>query len=228
MKILIVDDHVLFREGLASLLKKQPDIQVVGEVGCIEDAVTLAVELNPDIVLMGINNAEESGVGALRQILLKRPDVKVVILTVDESDELLFAAIRNGAKGYLPKSTPLHKLLLSLHALQRGEAAISRTTTSRLLNEFSRIAPIDFNGTSEPENLTSRELEVLSLLGEDITNREIANRLVISENTVKIHVHNILEKLQVRNRREAGRFARRQGLLLNALSSPAKNNHFLK
>lgn len=217
-KILIVDDHAIIREGLISLFKPQPDFEVVGEVGTMREAITKAIELRPDLVLMDISLPDGSGVEATRAILAQRPETKIVMLTVHESDELLFDAIRSGAKGYVLKNTPVTNLIASLRALDKGEAAISRAMAGSLVEEFSRMGKLTSHGGEDLENLTQRELDVLELLSTGATNRQIADRLVISENTVKNHVSSILKKLNLRNRREVAKFARRA--LLSDLDKP--------
>ncbi|MEJ2304433.1 MAG: response regulator transcription factor [Anaerolineales bacterium] len=212
MKILIVDDHVLFREGLVSLLVNQPDLTVVGEAGSVGEAITKTCDLKPDLVLIDLHLPDADGLEAIKIILSKRPETKVVVLTIYESEDLFISAIRNGAVGYLNKKMPLAKLLLSLRALNRGEAALSRTMASRLLTEFQRMGKTSQSDKSDLDILTPREMEVLELLGSNATNQEIADRLVIAENTVKVHVHNILEKLNFQNRYQAGKFARRLGI----------------
>lgn len=212
MDILIVDDHVLFREGLRSVLSKQPDLHVVGEAGTVVEAIEKGLELKPDLILMDIGLPDGSGIDAMKAILPELSETKVVILTMYESDDLLFSAIRHGAKGYIYKNTPVNKLLASLRALSQGQAAFSRTMTSRILDEFARLSSIRKSSGEGINLLTSRELEILEQLGSGATNREIAESLYISENTVKIHVHNILDKLKLKNRQEAATFARRHGI----------------
>lgn len=213
MKILIVDDHTLFREGLVSLIGQQPDLKVVGEAGSVQKALELARKHLPDMILMDFNLPDGTGLDATQAILAEYPQAKIVFLTIYEDDERLFSAIRSGAKGYLLKNIPVAKLLAALRGLERGEAALSRQMTSRVLNEFSQIPSVQMHSNSPFETLTSREREILRFLALGSTNQEIATRLVISENTVKNHVHNVLEKLGLRNRREAQDFARRNGLL---------------
>jgi DNA-binding NarL/FixJ family response regulator len=212
MRILVVDDQVLFREGIVGLLESQPDLSVVGEAGSVHEAIAKAIDLEPDLILMDIALPDGSGVEAVRMIHAHLPETIIVMLTIHESDELLLDAIQAGAKGFLLKNTPLVKLLASLHGIGRGEAAISRKMTFRVLDEFSRIGKLPAQTDPKLAHLTLRELDVLAELAQKYTNREIAERLSISENTVKIHVHKILAKLNLSNRREAGKFARRYGL----------------
>lgn len=213
LRILVVDDHILFREGLVSLIGSQADLRVVGEAGSAEEALNRALELKPNIVLMDIGLPDGSGLEATRWILSHLPDTIVVMLTVYDSDDLLFEAIRAGARGYLLKSTPISKLLMSLRALRRGEAALSRTMTIKVLDEFTRLSRVADLTHTDIESLTAREIDVLRELATGATNREIADRLFIAENTVKNHVRKILDKLNLRNRREAARFARRHDLI---------------
>jgi two-component system NarL family response regulator len=213
MRILIVDDHILFREGLTGLLRSQADMEVIGECGTMTDAVCQAVKMKPDVVLMDFSLPDGTGLEATRSILAELPQTHVIFLTIHDNDERLIAAMRAGAKGYLLKNLSVSKLLASLRALERGEAAISRTMMARVLEEFAH-AKSPANGTPSPlVGLTSREIEVLQELANGITNQEIATRLFISENTVKNHIHNILEKLNLHNRREAIEFARKNGLM---------------
>jgi DNA-binding NarL/FixJ family response regulator len=212
MKILIVDDHVLFREGLVSLLSVQPDITIVDEVGTAQEAVEKALELKPDLILMDIGLPDFDGLEATRIILNQLPETKIVILTIYDSDDLLFTSISSGAKGYLLKNTPLVKFLTALRGLERGEAALSRTMTSRILDEFARLAQTRSGDEINLDPLTARERDIIGLLAKNATNREIAEELVISENTVKVHIHNILEKLNLQNRREAALYARQRGM----------------
>jgi two-component system NarL family response regulator len=222
MKILIVDDHVLFREGLSSLIAKQTDLTVVGEAGSVHEAIEKARTTLPEMILLDFNLPDGTGLDATRAILAELPDVKIVFLTIYEVDERLFAAIRAGAQGYLLKNIPVAKLLAALRGLiERGEAAITRQMTSRLLTEFSQTRKPETPDTSPLDGLTSREREILRYLASGATNQEIALQLVISENTVKNHVHNILEKLGLRSRREIRDFARIHNLI------PSEGQHEL-
>jgi DNA-binding NarL/FixJ family response regulator len=215
LHLLIVDDHILFREGLASLFQAQPDFIVLGEAGNVQEAIEKARLLKPELILMDFSLPDGTGLDATQAILSEFPHIKIVFLTMHEDDERLFAAIQAGAKGYLLKNIPVTKLLLALRGLEQGEAPISRTMTTRILEEFSRArtphSPTG-PGAAALEQLTDREREVLVELARGGLNRDIAERLFISENTIKNHVHNILEKLDLPNRREVILYAKRQGI----------------
>lgn len=210
MKIVIVDDHILFREGLAAIIRAEPDIEVIGQAGTVQEAIALVSGLNPDIVLMDFGLPDGTGADATRAILKEHPKCKIVFLTMSEEDDDLFAAIRSGAKGYLLKNMRPSKLLSTLRSVQKGESALSRSMTLRLMEELARTK--EAPRTGDP-TLTRRELEVLRELASGFSNQEIAGRLFISENTVKYHVHSILEKLNLSDRREVGAYAREHGLL---------------
>ena len=211
-KILLVDDHIMFREGLANILSSQADFQVIGQAGTAHAAVELARALRPDIILMDFGLPDQSGVEATRTILQERPETIVVFLTVFDTDQFLFAAIRSGAKGYLLKSQPSTQLLASLRAIDKGEAAISRTLSTHILEEFSRQGPPQEPDQSNLSKLTLREFEIMKEVSSGSTNRAIAQRYAISETTVKNVVHSILSKLNLKNRRDVIWFARQQGI----------------
>jgi DNA-binding NarL/FixJ family response regulator len=221
VKILIIDDHILFREGLISLVSRQPDMSVIGEGGSVQEAVELSRKLQPEMILMDFSLPDGTGLDAAEVILRERPETQIIFLTIHDDDERLFSAIRLGAKGFLMKNIPVVRLLAALRGVQRGEAALSREMTARLMDAFAQMNP---PATPQPETpfsgLTPRELEVLRELATDASNREIADRLFISENTVRNHVHNILEKLGISNRREAVTLARQNGF---GAISPVKN-----
>ena len=223
MKILIVDDHVLLREGLASLLEKHPDFEVIGQAGTVKEAIDQAIRLVPDIVLMDISLPDGTGLEATKAILSEKPEIAIVMLTVHETDELLFDAVRAGAKGYLLKNTSTSHLFEALKAVHQGETALSGTMARSLVDEFNRLDRGEEFNSEAIQSLTPRETEILGLLTTNATNREIAQHLVISERTVKVHVHNILEKLQLKNRREAARVAKYQGLA--AIPPQLNSNH---
>lgn len=211
-KVLVVDDHILFREGVISLFRSASDFEVVGEAGSVHEGVESAKLLQPDIILMDFKLPDGTGLDATEAILSELKDCKIVFLTASEEDNTLFAAIRAGAKGYLPKNLAGSDLISSLRGLDRDEMAMPRQLSSRIVEEFSHSD----RGSSKYEDLfvklTSRELDVLSELQTGLSNSEIAHKLYISENTVKHHLHNIMNKLEVNNRREASLIAKQAGL----------------
>ncbi len=208
-RLLLVDDHALFREGLMSLLSYQDDFAVVGEAEDAESALDQARALEPDIVLMDIELPGEDGVSATRRLKLALPAVTVVMLTVHDDSQTLFEAIKAGAQGYLVKNVRSRELLEQLRGLARGEAAISRRMAARILAEI--------RGQTEhcglEEALTARELEVLELVAARLSNAEIAARLAVSEHTVKNHMKSILAKLHLRNRHQAAAYGVARGWL---------------
>jgi two-component system NarL family response regulator len=212
MRLLIVDDHVLFREGLASLFKHNPDFDVVGEAGSVKEAIQASLELRPDLILMDFSLGDGTGLEATQAILANFPEAKIVFLTMHEDDERLFTAIRSGAKGYLLKNIPVTDLINALQAIHRGEAALSSKMTARLIDEFARLSTQGKENRSEFDSLSEREKDVFRELVRGASNQEIAERLFISENTVKNHVHKILTKLNLENRREIIHFANKQGI----------------
>lgn len=215
MKIVLVDDHTLFREGLASLLKAQADMELVGMAGTVREAVEITLEKRPDIVLIDFGLGDGTGLEATQKILAQLPEVKIIFLTIYDDDERLFSALRHGAKGYLPKNVSVSKLLDYLRGAQQGEAAITPLLTSRVLAQFARLNQNHHQVEAIPEvvaTLTARELEVLKQIRTGATNQEIADRLVISERTVKNHISSILAKLNLKNRYAAARLAQRLDL----------------
>lgn len=201
MRILIADDHALFRDGLRSLLLAQGH-QVVGEARNGREAVRLTRELSPEMVLMDVSMPEVDGLEATRQITLEMPQVRVVILTASETDETLFEAIRSGAQGYLLKNLEADDFFELLDRASNGEPAFTPAVARRLLTEFAK--PPQAPAAAAVDALTAREREVLELMVEGVvSNRQLARRLDLSENTVKFHVRNILDKLRMHNRAEA-------------------------
>ena len=209
---MIVDDHNLFREGLAVIIQQEADIEVVGMVGTVQEAVEVALALKPDIVLMDYSLPDGSGADATRQIIQDYPTCKVVFMTMSDKDEDLLAAIRSGAVGYLMKNMTPSKLVAALRSVQQGESALSRSMTLRLMEELSRTKEPEPFGDPALGRLTRREIDVLAEIAAGKSNQEIAGQLYISENTVKYHVHSILKKLNLRDRSEAARFAREHGV----------------
>jgi two-component system nitrate/nitrite response regulator NarL len=210
MKIIIVDDHVLFREGLAAIIRSETDIEIMGQAGSVQEAIELVKTLRPDLVLMDFGLPDGTGADATRAILMEYPQCKIVFLTMSEEDEHLFAAIRSGAKGYLLKNMRPSKLISTLRSVQQGESALSRSMTLRLMEELARTKE---SSATADLTLTRREMEVLRELASGVSNQEIAQHLFISENTVKYHVHSILEKLNLSDRRDAAVYAREHGLI---------------
>jgi len=211
MKILVVDDSILFREGLVNMLSSRPDFNVVGEAGTVHEAVTRARETRPDVVLMDFILPDGEGIEATQIITAELPETRVVMLTVSDADERILAAVRSGAKGYLLKDLPFSKLVASVRGLMNDEAAFSRKLTFRLLNEFASIRSRN-DGAAELEDFSMREIEILRELASDSSNQEIAERLSLSIPTVKHYIHTTLKKLKMKNRKEAARFARHHGL----------------
>lgn len=213
MRIMIVDDHNLFREGLAAIIRQEPDIEVVGMVGTVQEAVEAVRQLKPDIVLMDFILPDGTGADATRQIVQDDSDCKIVFMTMSDKDEDLLAAIRSGAVGYLMKNISPSKLVAALRSVQKGESALSRSMTLRLMKEFSQTQAPEPSLDPALGKLTPREKDVLAELATGKSNLEIAHQLFISENTVKYHVHSILDKLNLPDRKEAARFARQHGLI---------------
>ena len=213
IRVLLADDHVLFRKGIASLLGTERDFEVVGEAANGQEAIEKARELTPDIILMDISMPGMDGLTATRQIKEEIPDVRIVILTVEEEDQKLFEAIKNGAQGYILKKIEPRALFETLRGVVQGEAPISRVMASRILGEFRRQANHPASQGDRSQELTSREKEVLGLVSEGKSNKEIAAALSIAENTVKNHLKNILEKLHLENRVQAATYSLRKGLI---------------
>jgi len=211
VRILLVDDHALFREGLIRLLGTQSDMKVIGQAENMQQAIQLARELKPDLVLMDINMPGGTGVEATQTILAELPQIKVMFVTVYDDDERVFAALRAGAVGYSSKNVRATELLSSLRAVAKGETVITPPLARRLLNEFSRLSPHS-SETPPAQELTKRELEIVSELAQGASNRDIAQKLAISEYTVKSHVRNILAKLHLGGRREVVAYVRERNL----------------
>ncbi len=214
IRVLLADDHALFREGLVGILNAQPDFEVVGEASDGLEALIKAQELVPDLVLMDIGMPGCDGLEATRRLKKDLPAVTVVILTVRDDEEKLFEAIKHGAQGYLLKSMRSRSMLEMLRGAMRGEAAITPVLAGRMLEEFRRLSrQATMVSEAEMVALTHREQEVLSLVAEGAADKEIAKALSISLHTVKSHTRNILAKLHVGSRYEAVRYARHKGLV---------------
>ena len=211
IRVLLADDHALFRRGVASLLTAESGFELVGEASDGRQAVEMARELMPDVILMDVSMPVMDGLEATRRIKEEFPYVKIVILTVLEGERSLFTAVKSGAQGYLLKNIEPQALFGTLRGVVRGEAPVSRSMAAQLLSEFARQArhPAPAIPAS---GLTARETEVLEQVAKGRSNKEIAAALAITENTVKNHLKNILEKLHLENRVQAATYALRQGL----------------
>ncbi len=214
MRILIADDHALFRDGLRSLLTANGH-EVIGEAKNGREAIELAQQLQPDLVLMDVQMPELDGITATRTLTAAMPDLKVVVLTASEEEAKLFEAIKAGAQGYLLKNLEAETFFDLLDRAQRGEPALTPALARKLLPEFAKPPPDTTAAPpSDDETLTAREREVLELMVEGVTsNRKLAKRLGLSENTVKFHMRNILDKLRLHTRAEVVGYALRKGIV---------------
>ena len=212
IRLLLVDDHVLFRKGLVSLLQRERDFEVIGEAEDGAEAIKKAKQLKPDLVLMDIHMPGTDGIEATRRIRELLPSTRVVILTVSEDDKDLFEGIKCGAHGYLLKKLEPEELYAMLRGVFQGEAPISRATAGKILSEFASQARRKATAQLE-EELSAREKDVLQCLASGLTNKEIGNKLGIAENTVKNHLKNILAKLHLENRVQAATFALQKGFV---------------
>jgi len=218
LRVLLVDDHALFREGLAGIIAHQPDMEIVGEAGDGLEAIVKARQLAPTLILMDVSMPGCDGIEATRQIKAELPGVTIVMLTVRDEEEKLFQAIQSGAQGYLLKDIHSRDMLNLLRGAVRGEAALTPLLAGRMLEEFRRLAhkAQEASEVDGKVTLTGREQEVLSLVAGKATDKEIAQALNLSINTVKSHMRNILAKLHVSSRREAARYARSRTHLKDA------------
>jgi DNA-binding NarL/FixJ family response regulator len=218
IRTMIVDDHALFRRGLEMVLDEERDIELVGQASDGTEAVEKAAESLPDIVLMDIRMPRSSGIEACRAMKEAAPSAKIIILTISDEEEDLFEAIRAGASGYLLKDIPLDEVADTVRAVHGGQSLINPSMAGKLLTEFAALAKRDEEDADRAQEvpaprLTDREMQVLKLVARGMNNRDIAKELFISENTVKNHVRNILEKLQIHSRMEAVMVAVREKLI---------------
>ncbi len=221
IRVLLVDDHDLFREGLASILNGSMDFEVVGEAGDGLEAMFKAQELTPDLILMDVEMPGCDGLEATQQIAGEIPGVTIVMLTMRDEDEKLFEAIRSGARGYLLKSIRSQEMLDLLRGAVQGDAAITPSLGGRMLEEFRRISHRAIENPAEsPATLTAREQDILGLVAEGATNKEIAATLSVSVHTVKSHMRKILGKLHFDHRYEAASYALREGLIPPSTDHP--------
>jgi len=212
IRVAVIDDQELFRRGLTMLLTVEDDIEVVGEAGDGVAATELCASKVPDVVLMDVRMPKRSGIEACLSIKEVAPSAKIIMLTVSDEEGDLYDAVKNGASGYLLKDSSIEEVAQAIRVVSDGQSLISPSMAIKLLDEFKQMSRSDRHQVPGPR-LTERELEVLKLVAQGLNNREIAKRLFISENTVKNHVRNILEKLQLHSRMEAVMYAVREKLL---------------
>jgi two-component system NarL family response regulator len=213
IRVVVVDDQELFRRGLIMLIAAEDDIDVVGEASDGDEAAELAASTVPDVVLMDVRMPKRSGIEACRTIKQVAPSAKIIMLTVSDEEGDLYDAIKNGASGYLLKDASIDQVAQAIRVVADGQSLISPSMAAKLLEEFKSITSVGSKPDVIMPKLTDRELEVLNLVAHGLNNREIARDLYISENTVKNHVRNILEKLQLHSRMEAVMYAVREKLL---------------
>jgi DNA-binding NarL/FixJ family response regulator len=214
IRVLVVDDHALFRRGLQMVLEAETDIEVVGEASDGAEALKVAAETTPDIVLMDVRMPKRGGIDATMAIKGAVPSTKIIMLTISDEEADLYDAIKAGAMGYLLKEISIEEVASAVRAVYNGQSLISPSMASKLLNEFATMVRKDDERQQVPTpRLTDREMEVLKLVAKGMNNRDIAKKLFISENTVKNHIRNILEKLQLHSRMEAVVYAVREKLL---------------
>jgi DNA-binding NarL/FixJ family response regulator len=210
LRVLIADDHPLFRKGMRTLLESMPGIKVVDEATGGQEAVAKTITHRPDLVLMDVQMPDGGGLDATRQIVARYPDARILVVTLFEDDESVFAALRAGARGYVLKDAGEEEMMRAIHAIGQGEAIFSPAIASRLMDYFANKPPSE---TEEPfPDLTEREREILRLIARGESNAEIAGQLSISMKTVRNHVSNIYNKLQVADRAQAAIRARDAGL----------------
>ena len=209
IKIVIADDHPIVRQGLATVLSQEEDMEVIGQAGNGLEAVDLARKLHPDIILMDLQMPEMDGVEAIQKIKLDTSDIGIIILTTYDTDDYIFRGIEAGARGYLLKDSPPEEVLKAIHTVHKGESLIEPRVASRLIDRFSQLS----HASAPEEILSSREVQVLELIAKSAANKTIANELFIGESTVKTHIIHIFNKLGVKGRTEAVAEAARRGII---------------
>lgn len=212
VRVLVVDSNELFRRGLAALLDTLDDVSVLGSAANAAEAASLLAAGSPDVALVDVSLAQDSGVDLCERLKAEVPDVKVVMLTASESGSDLYESVRAGASGYLLKSSSFDEVTEAIRAVVRGQSMISPVMASKLLDEFKQATDPD-PAASRRRRLSDRELEVIRLVARGMNNRDVAKALAISENTVKNHMRSILDKLKLRSRTEAAMYAVRENLV---------------
>ncbi len=215
IRVLLADDQSLFREGLETLLSVHKDIHIVGQAGNGQEAIDLALKIRPNVILMDMQMPVLNGIGATRRLKGLLPDCRVIVLTTFDDKETIFDALRAGAVGYLLKDVGSVQLAESIRRTAKGESILDPSVAAKVVTEFSRVSSLIPAASSEvlPEPLSEREIEVLRLVTVGMSNREIAEKLIISAGTAKTHIHNLCGKLGVHNRTEAAMRARELGLV---------------
>lgn len=215
IRVLVADDHEMIRQAVVMMLRQEPDIEVVGEAGDGAEAVRIATEMMPDVVLMDVRMPRRSGIEATAQIKETSPTTRIVMLTVSDEEADLYDAVKAGASGYLLKHTPVEEIAEAVRNVFTGQSQISPSMATKLLSEFQTMVKKEDKPTQAAASprLTEREMEVLKHVAKGLNNRDIAKELYISENTVKNHIRNILEKLHLHSRMQAVVYAVREGML---------------
>jgi DNA-binding NarL/FixJ family response regulator len=214
LRVLVCDDHALFRRGLQMVLEQEPDLELVGEASDGAEAIQKALDLVPDVILMDVRMPKRSGIEAAGEIRDALPHVKILMLTISDEEADLYEAIKAGASGYLLKEIPIEEVSDAIRSVWAGQSRISPSMASKLLTEFAAISKATDDKPQVPgPRLTEREMEVLRLVAQGLNNRDIAKQLYISENTVKNHIRNILEKLHLHSRMEAVVYAVREKMI---------------
>jgi NarL family two-component system response regulator LiaR len=211
IKVLIADDHKMFRQGLRMLFEMEPDIKIVGEARDGLEAEQLAESLQPDVILMDINMPGLDGMEATRRILKTQPDAAIILLTMFREDEHVFQAIKAGAHGYVLKDADSNEVMKAVRAVAAGESVLDTAMTSKVFNQFKIMS--ELTEKSNTEGLTERELEILSLIAQGSSNREIGDSLFLSEKTIKNYITSIFQKLQTSDRTQAAVYAIQRGLI---------------
>jgi len=220
--VLIADDHKMFRQGLRMLFEMEPDIKIVGEARDGLEVQEMARSYEPDIILMDINMPGADGVEATRQILKEKPEISVIVLTMFREDEHVFQAIRAGAKGYVLKDADSMEVVRAIRTVASGASVLDPEMTTKVFNQFKLLS--EASEKHNREGLTDRELEILTLIAEGASNREIGDRLYLSEKTIKNYVTSIFQKLQMNDRTQAAVYALQHGLISRTPESSQTNN----
>ncbi len=208
IRVLIVDDHAIVREGQRALIDTEPGMAVVGEANDGFEAVKLADSLQPDVILLDLYMPRKDGIEAIEEIKAENPEARILVLTSFTEDEKVYSAIKAGAMGYLLKDSSPQEILKAIRQVYQGEMSMRPSIANKLMHELQRTS----NLTPTEDPLTAREVEILKLVAQGLSNQEIAEKLVISERTVRTHVTNILSKLHLANRTQAALYALREGL----------------